>query len=251
MDKPKTRTIFCPNCGTPSFLGEQKFCEKCGTQLPLPEEVELIEGIPIQTIQNATQTQQEQPISYKPEGILFNKRNMDYVVQEKFWDFGSGPIFNAQGQQIGKMKRRMLSFRQKVEFREMDDSIVCSIHRKILAFKPTYTLVDKNEQEIAHLEKKLFTFAQPKFQLKDPMGHIIFTAVGKFLGFDFNIYRGMEEDPKQIVGEIHKADRWEDFFFGGWVDFKDTYGVKILDPDVDRRKILGFVIAIDNVMHDQ
>ena len=233
MDKTKPRTIFCPNCGDPSPLG-QKFCEKCGTPLPLPEEIESNDSNPNQT-----------------EGILFSKHNMDYVVQEKFWDWGSGPIYNAQGHQIGKMKRQMLSFRQKIEFREMDDTLVGSIHRKILTFKPTYTLVDEKEREIAHLEKKLFTFLQPKFHLKDPTGRILFTAVGKFLGFDFNIYRGKQEDPNQLVGEIHKADRWRDFFLGGLWDYKDTYGLKILDPAVDRRKILGFVIAIDNVMHDQ
>ena len=76
------------------------------------------------------------------------------------------------------------------------------------------------------------------------------TAEGKLLGFDFQIYRGQEIDPNNIVAEIHKADRWRDVFFSGAWDFSDTYGVKILQADIDRRLVLGFVIAIDNVVHD-
>ena len=82
-------------------------------------------------------------------------------------------------------------------------------------------------------------------------GQILMTAIGKFMGFDFKIYRGDQENPQNLVAEIYKADRWRDFFFGGAWDYSDTYGVKIIDPKVDRRNVLGFVIAIDNVMHDE
>ena len=54
-----------------------------------------------------------------------------------------------------------------------------------------------------------------------------------------------------LSAEIRKADRWRDVFLGGIADFSDTYAVKILDPTLDRRTALGFVIAIDNILHDQ
>jgi len=38
---------------------------------------------------------------------------------------------------------------------------------------------------------------------------------------------------------------------GGMFDFSDTYAVQILDPEYDRRLLLGFVIAIDNSVHDK
>ncbi len=269
-DTNMVKTIYCPNCGDPSPVG-QKFCEKCGTQLPTPNEItptpEAYPNPPSQTnpysnpqpaypqptfnqnsyAQNSyTQTPQPQaPLS------LFDPRNMSYVVKEKFWDWGSGPIYDAKGRQIGKMKRQVFSIRKKIEFREMNDRIVGAIHQKILAFKPTYTLVDEHDNQIARLEKKILTFLHPKFYLKDVSGRILMTAIGTFMGFDFKIYHGSVENQNNLVAEIHKADRWHDFFLGGAWDFKDTYGVRIINPNVDRRNVLGFVIAIDNVLHDQ
>jgi uncharacterized protein YxjI len=246
------RTIYCPECGDPSPIG-QKFCEKCGTALPQPENFgNSLDNSRSKSINISppSQTASQAPI-YQEGGGLFNPSRMNYVVKEEFWDWGSGPIYDAHGTQIGKMKRKVFSIRERIEFREMNNQLVGSIHRKILSWKPTYILLNPQEQEIARLEKKLFTMFHPKFFLKDPQGNILLTAIGKFAGFDFKIYRGMNEDTQNLVAEIHKANRWRDIFFNGMWDYKDTYGVQIKDRTVDRRHVLGFVIAIDNVMHDQ
>ena len=55
----------------------------------------------------------------------------------------------------------------------------------------------------------------------------------------------------KIIAEIEKSDRWRDIFLGGIFDFNDTYTLKILDNDTDRRILVGFVLSIDNIMHDQ
>ena len=55
----------------------------------------------------------------------------------------------------------------------------------------------------------------------------------------------------ELVGEIEKADRWRDVFLGGTFDFKDTYALRIHDNKTDRRILLGFVLSIDNVLHDK
>jgi len=54
----------------------------------------------------------------------------------------------------------------------------------------------------------------------------------------------------KLIAEIEKADRWRDIFLGGLLDFKDTYALRILDNETDRRILLGFVLSIDNVLHD-
>ena len=54
-----------------------------------------------------------------------------------------------------------------------------------------------------------------------------------------------------LIAEIEKADRWRDVFLGGLFDFKDTYALRILDNQTDRRILLGFVLSIDNVLHDK
>ena len=52
------------------------------------------------------------------------------------------------------------------------------------------------------------------------------------------------------IAEIEKADKWRDIFLGGVFDFSDTYALKIHDNETDRRILVGFVLSIDNVLHD-
>jgi uncharacterized protein YxjI len=88
---------------------------------------------------------------------------------------------------------------------------------------------------------------RPKFYLEDPNKNKIMIAQGKFMGFNFNV----NDMNGKLLGTINKADKWRDIFLGGVFDFKDTYALKIEDPNVDRRLLLGFVIAIDNTLHDK
>jgi uncharacterized protein YxjI len=182
---------------------------------------------------------------------LFDPRRLGYVIKEKFWDWGSGPIYDEHGNEIGKMHRKIFSIRKRIEFMELDGSISAYIAQKLLAIKPTYDLHLPNETRIARISKTFFSFFRPKFYLKNSDGkEIMFTAQGKFMGFDFKIFRGQSVDDKDLVGEIHKIDRWRDVFFSGIMDMTDTYALKVIDPSVDRKYLLGLVIAIDNAVHD-
>ena len=67
------------------------------------------------------------------------------------------------------------------------------------------------------------------------------------MGFSFRV----TDMSGKLIAEIEKADRWRDIFLGGLLDFKDTYALRIHDNEVDRRILLGFVLSIDNVLHDK
>lgn len=276
-------TVYCPQCGNPSPLG-QKFCEKCGSKLPdqlytnkNPEEQAAFEsnsqiimpppGSAPSTsyIQNTIQqnpgnfnTYQQPGSKNRPAGLkvgqpmgLFDPSHRFYIIKEKFWDWGSGPIYDEHGWPIGKMHRVLLSLRKRIEFQEMDGRIIAYIAKKLVSLNPfVYDLHTPDDVRIARLSKTILSIFRPRFELKDDSGQILFCAVGNFMGFDFNIFAGPDENPQYIVGEIHKADRWRDIFLGGAFDFSDTYALQVHNPTVDRRLLLGFVIAIDNVMHD-
>lgn len=244
------QTIYCSQCGDPSPMG-QNFCEKCGSRLPTTDPMENPqETAAPQNTQNFSPTSHQTPhMNYTSRG-LFDPNHMSYVLKEKYWDFGSGPIYDTAGRQIGSMKRKLLSIRSRIELYEANGQLAGAINRKLIAIKPTYTLHDEYDNIIGRFEKTLLSLIHPKFYLKDSNGNIVMTAQGKFMGFDFKIRKGSSIDDRDLIAEIHKADRWRDVFFSGGWDFGDTYGIKIHNPSVDRRLLLGFVIAIDNVLHD-
>jgi uncharacterized protein YxjI len=157
---------------------------------------------------------------------------------------------DATGKEIGKMHRKVISIRSTIEFLELDGRISAKIDRKLIAIRPTYDIYDGDGRQIGRFSKNLFSFLRPRFELKDETGKIIMTAQGKVMGWDFKIFQGESRSDNDVVAEVHKADRWQDVFFSGGWNFSDTYGVKVIDPNIDRKLLMGFVITIDNVLHD-
>jgi len=231
--------LNCPDCGSEIKKSSQKFCEQCGAEIPLiAETAEKTASIP------TTQAQQK---PYSRPGGLFDINRTYYVLKEKYWDWGSGDILDDKGQIIGKMHRKILSIRKRIELREIDGTVSATIHEKIITARGAQTLKDSEGNMIARIKKKILTLFKPKFFLEDPDGNRWYEAEGKFMGFSFKV---RDLSTGNIIAEIEKADRWRDVFLGGMFDFKDTYALRILDKETDRRILLGFVISIDNVMHD-
>ena len=233
------KKLNCPDCGSEIKKSSQKFCEQCGAEIPLiAETAEKTASIP------TTQAQQK---PYSRPGGLFDINRTYYVLKEKYWDWGSGDILDDKGQIIGKMHRKILSIRKRIELREIDGTVSATIHEKIITARGAQTLKDSEGNMIARIKKKILTLFKPKFFLEDPDGNRWYEAEGKFMGFSFKV---RDLSTGNIIAEIEKADRWRDVFLGGMFDFKDTYALRILDKETDRRILLGFVISIDNVMHD-
>ena len=227
---------FCPNCGAEIKDLSQNFCENCGTQVP--ESMRTAETITTPTATTSTTS--------RPGGLFDINRNY-YILKEKYWDWGSGDILDENNQIIGKMKRVILSIRRRVELQEVDGTIAATIHAKIVSARGAQDLKDPQGNLIARIKKKILSFFRPVFYLEDPQGNQWFRAQGKFMGFSFKVY---DVTTGKVVAEIEKADRWRDLFLGGLLDFKDTYALRILDNETDRRILVGFVLSIDNVLHD-
>ncbi len=230
---------FCPNCGDEAN-NAQKFCEKCGTELSsikkAPEKG--VEGTPSST---PTPTPQK-------KGSLFDINRNFFLIKERMWDMGFGDIMDDEGKLIGRMNRIIFSIRRRVELQELDGTVVATIHSKIISARGAQDLKSPDGVLIARIKKKILTFFRSKFFLEDDMGNRWYEAEGDFFGWSFKIY---EVASRKLVAEIEKADRWRDIFLGGGLfDFADTYALKILDNETDRRILLGFVLSIDNVMHD-
>ena len=234
----------CTNCGAEIKDFSQKFCEKCGTAIKSSQEknekeITYIAPIPSSTIMGFQK--------YDHPGGLFDLDRNYYILKEKYWDWGSGDILGKDGEIIGKMRRVILSIRRRVELLELDGTISATIHSKIISARGAQDLKDPQGNMIARIKKKITSVFRPKFFLEGPNGQRFFEAQGKFMGWSFKV----TDMSGNLIAEIEKADRWRDVFLGGLLDYNDTYALRILDNQTDRRILLGFILSIDNVLHDR
>lgn len=230
--------MYCNMCGAEIKEPNQKFCESCGNQLSPKASSE----------QASTQTAiTPTPKSQHRPGGLFDLKRNYYILKEKYWDWGSGEILDENNQVIGRMKRIFLSVRRRVELQEVDGTISATIHSKLVSARGAQDLKTPDGQLIARIKKKILSLFRPVFYLEAPDGTQWYRAQGKFMGWSYKVY---DVSTGKTIAEIEKADKWRDIFLSGMLDFKGTYALKILDNETDRRILLGFVLSIDNVLHD-
>lgn len=227
--------MYCHYCGIKIKNKNQEYCEECGTKLKKN-----------QVSKSKTVSVTPEPEQQK-EGGLFDLNRSYYLIKERMWDMGFGEIMDENGKIIGKMNRIIFSIRRRVELQEVDGTIVATIHSKILSARGAQDLKDPAGNMIARIKRKILTFFKHKFYLESPDGKRWYEAIGNFMGWSFKVY---EVATNKLIAEIEKADRWRDVFLGGMFDFADTYALKILDNETDRKILVGFVLSIDNVLHD-
>jgi uncharacterized protein YxjI len=239
--------VFCANCGAEIKNPEtQNFCEKCGSTIPASVKEGKTEETPTTTPVTTTKITTMGFEPYDRPGGLFDLNRNYYILKEKYWDWGSGEILDENNQVIGRMKRVILSIRRRVELLEIDGTLSATIHSKIVSARGAQDLKDPQGNLVARIKKKILSVFRPKFFLESPTGERFFEAQGKFMGWSYKV----TDMSGKLIAEIEKADRWRDVFLGGLLDFKDTYALRILDNETDRRILLGFVLSIDNVLHD-
>jgi len=234
--------IKCGNCLAEIKDLSQNFCEKCGSSIP----ASVRQGKTQSKVTEIPYTPESDVENYDQQGKLFDINRNYYILKEKYWDWGSGEILDENNQIIGKMRRVILSIRRRVELLEVDGTLSATIHSKIVSARGAQDLKDPQGNMIARIKKKILSVFRPKFFLEDPQGNRWYEAQGKFLGWSYKV----TDMSGKLIAEIEKADKWRDVFLGGLLDFKDTYALRILDNETDRRILLGFVLSIDNVLHD-
>ncbi|MBN1800878.1 MAG: LURP-one-related family protein [Candidatus Lokiarchaeota archaeon] len=244
--------MHCPECGKITRIEDQKYCEECGASLPSKEKIvkEGVESnrasIPFQPRPQQVSTTFEEP-SVRASGGIFDINRNYYIIKEKMWDLGYGDILDENGTLIGKMNRKIFSIRRRVEIQELNGEVAATLEEKIVTARNAQDMKDPQGNLIARIKKKILTLFHPKFFLEDPFGNRWYEAEGDFFGWSFRI---SDCSTGKLIAEIEKVDRWRDVFLRGLFDFKDTYALRILDNETDRRILLGFVLSIDNVMHD-
>jgi uncharacterized protein YxjI len=151
-----------------------------------------------------------------------------YVIRERFFSIGDDfDVLDEHGNKVFHVDGKVLSLRDKVVIEDLDGHELASVHRHLVALRPTYEIRIGGETA-AEIRKKLFTPFREKFTIDVP-GPDDLEMRGDLLDHEYTIERGGEE-----VAAVSKR----------WLTIRDTYAVQIAAGQ-DPLLIIGSVLALD------
>lgn len=151
-----------------------------------------------------------------------------YVIREKFFSIGDDfDVLDEHGTKLLHVDGKALSVRNKVVIEDPAGNEVASVHRHLVATRPTYEITIGGEKA-AEVRKKLFTPFREKFTVDVP-GPDDLEMSGDLLDHEYVIERGGVE-----VAAVSKR----------WLTVRDTYAVQVAAGQ-DPLLVIGSVLALD------
>jgi uncharacterized protein YxjI len=150
------------------------------------------------------------------------------VIRERFFAIGDDfDVLDENGNTVFHVDGKVLTLRDKVIIEDPGGAELATVHRHLVALRPTYEIRIGGEKA-AEVRKKLFTPFRDKFTIDVP-GPDDLEMKGDLLDHEYVIERGGER-----VAEVSKR----------WLTIRDTYAVD-LAPGVEPLLIVGSVLALD------
>jgi uncharacterized protein YxjI len=151
-----------------------------------------------------------------------------YVIKQKFFSIGDDfDVTDEHGTKVFHVDGKALSLRDKVVVEDPHGAELASVHRHLIALRPTYEIRIGGETA-AEVKKKLFTPFREKFTIDVP-GPDDLEMRGDLLDHEYTIELGGDE-----VASVSKR----------WLTIRDTYAVQI-SAGVDPLLIICSVLALD------
>ena len=122
---------------------------------------------------------------------------------------------------------KVLSLRDKLVIEDPHGAEVASVHRQLIALRPTYQ-IEIGGEKAAEVRKKLFTPFREKFTIDLP-GDDDLTMSGDLFDHEYTVERDGRE-----VASVSKR----------WLSIRDSYAVRIADNE-NHVLILAAVLALE------
>src|SRR5688572_15837788 len=114
-----------------------------------------------------------------------------YVIREKFFSIGDDfDVLDEHGAKVFHVDGKVLSARDKVVIEDRSGAEVASVHRHLVALRPTYEIRIGGEKA-AEVRKKLFTPFREKFTIDLP-GDDDLTMTGDLFDHEYTVERSEE-----------------------------------------------------------
>ena len=151
-----------------------------------------------------------------------------FVIRERFFSIGDDfDVLDEHGTKLLHVDGKVFSARNKVVIEDLSGNEVASVHRHLVALRPTYEIRIGGEKA-AEVKKKLFTPFREKFTIDVP-GPDDLEMKGDLLDHEYVIELGGQE-----VAAVSKR----------WLTLRDTYAVQVT-AGTDPVLIIGSVLALD------
>jgi len=151
-----------------------------------------------------------------------------YVIRERFFSFGDDfDVLDEHGNKVLHVDGKVFTVRDKVVIEDLNGDEVASVHRQLVALRPTYEIRIGGEKA-AEVRKKLFTPFRDKFTIDVP-GPDDLEMKGDLLDHEYVI----EQDGREVAAVSKR-----------WLTIRDTYAVQVA-AGVDPLLIIGSVLALD------
>jgi uncharacterized protein YxjI len=151
-----------------------------------------------------------------------------FVIRERFFSIGDDfDVLDEHGNKVLHVDGKVFSVRNKVVIEDLTGAEVASVHRHLIALRPTYEITIGGEKA-AEVRKKLFTPFREKFTIDVP-GPDDLEMKGNLLDHEYVIEQGGTE-----VAAVSKR----------WLTIRDTYAVQV-SAGIEPLLIVGAVLALD------
>ncbi|MGC4813675.1 LURP-one-related/scramblase family protein [Micromonospora sp. DT228] len=151
-----------------------------------------------------------------------------FVIRERFFSIGDDfDVLDEHGAKVFHVDGKVLSVRNKVVIEDASGQEVATLHRHLVALRPTYEIRIGGEKA-AEVRKKLLTPFRDKFTIDVP-GPNDLEMKGDLLDHEYVIERDGTE-----VAAVSKR----------WLTIRDTYAVRVA-AGIDPLLIIGSVLALD------
>jgi len=151
-----------------------------------------------------------------------------YLIRERFFSIGDDfDVLDEDGNKVLHVDGKVFSVRDRVVIEDPSGAEVASVHRHLVALRPTYEIRIGGEKA-AEVRKKLFTPFHERFTIDVP-GPDDLEMKGDLLDHEYVIERGGVP-----VADVSKR----------WLTVRDTYAVQVA-PEVEPLLVIGAVLALD------
>jgi uncharacterized protein YxjI len=153
---------------------------------------------------------------------------MRYIIRERFFRLGEdSTITNEFGQPVFEVDGKVLSLHNRLIVRDMSGNELATVHRRLIAFRPTYE-ISREGHQFAQVRKRLLSPFVDRFTVDIP-GPNDLEITGSLFEHEYTITQN-----GQVIATVSKR----------WFSLRDTYAVEIA-PGQDDVLILTSVLALD------